>query len=250
MNIQKTRKSQVTTFVIIALLFVGLIAGYFLYRNNITNSQTALASVPAELTPVTNSIQQCVQSALEYGTKLVGLQGGYIIPPDNALETNISYIAYGYLLGKNTLASKEIIAKEIAQYIEITLHSCTYLSAFPEYQFSMTSPKATVKINPDSVTASANYGFTAAKEGSSWKLNPQYSASYNVKLGRILNVSDQIIAKEIENPDSFDMSFLGSLEYDVSISYSGNDIIVYTLQDYNLNETGPGYTFRFANKLR
>jgi hypothetical protein len=142
--LKKEKRGQITIFVILAILIIAVVAGFFILRDKITFFQPA---IPGELTPITNSIQECVQSTLEDGTKLAGLQGGYIIPPSNALETDFSYIAYGYYLGKNTLASKTQIENEIANYIELTLPFCFDASSFQEYRITAQNPTASVKIN-------------------------------------------------------------------------------------------------------
>ena len=248
----KSRKGQVTIFVIIAILIVAGIAAFFIFRNKFgaSSSLTPTITTPAELLPITNSIQTCVQTTLQDGTKLVGFQGGYILPPTNALETNFSYIAWGYYLGQNTLASESTIQSEIAKYIELTLPFCFDTSAFPNYKVITKNPKASVIINQNSVSTSVSYPFTATKVESSWEINNKYPASYPVKLGDMYNISKAIVLKEAQNPNSLDITFLSNFKYDISVLHEGNNIAVYSITDYNQNITGGAYTFRFANKIR
>jgi hypothetical protein len=240
------KRGQVTIFVIIAIMIVAGILGTYLLRDKITN---ALSNVPLELQPVTNEIQNCVENTLQDGTKFVGLQGGYIIPPENALETNFSYIAYGYYLGNNTLASKTTIESEIAKYIELTLPYCFDTSGFPIYKITTHDEKVEVKINDDSVSASVNFPFSASKGNVTRVINKKYTAEYKAKLGNMHDVAQNIISKEIENPNIIDFTYLNSFDYDISILNEGNNIVVYSITDYNLNPAG-SYTFRFANKIR
>lgn len=242
----KEKRAQVTIFVIIAILIVAVIIGFFLFRGKLNLGSSI---VPVQLEPITNQIQDCVQTTLQDGTKLVGLQGGYILPPNNALETNFSYIAYGYLLGSNTLASKTKIESEISKYIELTLPFCFDTSAFPNYKITTSDVKATTKINPNSVSASVSFPFTASREDNSWSINKDYNQEYNARLGDMYSVANNIISKEIQNPNNIDFSYLNSFDYDISILNEGNNIIVYSITDYNINDGG-SYTFRFANKLR
>jgi hypothetical protein len=240
------KRGQVTIFVIIAILIVAGIITIFIFRDKINFKSSV---VPNELLPITSEIQNCVETTLQDGAKLAGLQGGYIIPPNNALETNFSYIAYGYILGQNTLASKTKIESEISKYIELTLPFCFDTSAFPNYKINTGSPKASVRISTGYVSASVSYPFTATKADNSWSIDKNYDSEYKVKLGDMYSVAQNIIAKEAQNPNILDFTYLNSFDYDVSILNDGNSIIVYSITDYNLNEGG-SYTFKFANKLK
>ena len=239
-------KAQISLFVIVAILIVILVAGFFIFRNKLDLSSSV---VPTELSPITDSIQNCVQTTLEDGTKLAGLQGGYVLPPVNALETNFSYIAYGYDTGSNILASKTKIESEISGYMQLALPLCFRISDFPAYKIDISTAKVETKINAESIATSVNFPFTASKQNNSWKIDKRYSAEYNAKVGKIYDVAQGIITKEIQNPKSIDMTFLSNFNYPISLSYEGNNIIVYSIKDNNSNENG-GYSFRFANRLR
>ena len=241
------KRGQVTIFVIIAILIVAGVVAYFLLRDKLNLN---ISSIPAKLNPIINQIQNCIENTLQDGTNLVGLQGGYVIPPNNSLETDFSYIAYGYYLGSNTLASKTKIGNEISKYIELTLPFCFDASVFPNYKIITSNVKAETKINTNSVSVSVSFPLIVSKEESSWKIDKKYVADYKSKLGDMYGVAQGIIGKEIENPDSIDMTFLSSFDYDVSILHEGNNIVVYSISDYNPNETGGRYIFRFANKIR
>jgi hypothetical protein len=243
---KESKRGQVTIFVIIAILIVAGIVAFFIFRDKLN---FGLTPTPAELQPITEEIQLCVESTLQDGAKLAGLQGGYVIPPSNALETNFSYIAYGYYLGQSTLASKTKIESEIAKYIELTLPFCFDVSNFPNYKINTGNPKASVKISPSYISASVNYRFTATKAETSYRVGKSYKAEYKVKLGDMHSVAQEIIAREVQNPNNLDFTYLNSFNYDISILNEGNNILVYSITDYKLN-SGGSYTFRFANKIR
>ena len=240
------KRGQVTIFVIIAILIVAGVVAYFLLRDRLNLN---ISSTPVEFNPIINQIQNCVETTLQDGTKLAGLQGGYVIPPSNALETNFSYIAYGYYLGQNTLASKTKIESEIAKYMELTLPFCFDVSNFPNYKINTGTPKVSVKINPTYISASVSYPFTATKAESSYRIDKSYKTDYKVKLGNIYSVAQEIITKEIQNPNNIDFTYLNSFDYDISLLNEGNNILVYSITDYKLNDAG-SYTFRFANRIK
>jgi len=224
------KRGQVTIFVIIAILIVGAIITLFIFRDKI-NFKSSI--VPNELLPITNQIQDCIETTLQDGTKLTGLQGGYVISPSSALETNFSYIAYGYNFGQNTLASKTKIESEIAKYIELTLPFCFDSSFFPNHNISTGSPKANVEIEDYKIKAVVNYPITISRDETSWSINKDYNSEYKVKLGDMYGVAQKIILKEIQNPNNIDFTYLNSFDYDISILNEGNNIIVYSITDYD-----------------
>jgi len=247
MTNKANKRGQITIFIIIALALVSAISLFFIFRERIFAPTEPL---PPEAREIPKAIQECLEFNLVEGTILVGLQGGYTIPPDNAIETNFSYISYGYYLGKNTLPLKEAIEKEISFYLENAMLFCINLDQFPGIEIELKNPKANTKISPNSVKASLNFPIVLTKENSSSIIDEKYSTEYKVRLYEFYNISQEIISKEIQNPELIEISYLTNLNYDVSIlPYEGNTI-VYTITNIKINETENEYTFRFANKLR
>jgi hypothetical protein len=240
------KRGQVTIFVIIAILIVAGIITIFIFRDKINFKSSV---VPNELLPITSQIQNCVETTLQDGAKLAGLQGGYIIPPNNALETNFSYIAYGYFQGQNVLASKTKIENEIARYIELTLPFCFDDSLFTNYKINTGNSKANIEIEDYKIKVVVNYPLTISREETAWRIDKEYSSEYMIKLGNMHSVAQDIIKKEMQQPGTIDFTYINSFNYDISILNEGDNILVYSITDYDLNEGG-SYTFRFANKLK
>jgi hypothetical protein len=240
------KRGQVTIFIVISLIIIVGVVLFFVSRDRLNPN---FSKTPVEFNSITDEIQNCAEATLKDGTKLIGLQGGYILPPESALETNFSSIAYGYNLGNNILVLKSTIEKEIANYIQLVLPSCFDSSSFPQYRITTGKPKATVKISSDSLSASVSYPLTLKKTDSTYNLDKPYRANYKIQLGNMYSVAQELISKETQNPGNIDFNYLQSLGYDISILYFGENIFVYSIKDSNINGTG-GYTFRFANKIK
>ena len=240
------KRGQVTIFIIVAIVVVVGVVSLFLFRDKIFASSS---EVPSELVPMVNQVQNCVETTLRDGTKLVGLQGGYVIPPKNSLETNFSNIAYGYYLGQDVLASQTKINEEIIRYIYLTLPLCFDASSFSNYKIIRGKLSASVKTGSDMVSVDVNYPLSISKDQSSWRIDKKYSAKYGVRFGSMYNVAKNIVEKERQDSGSIDFSYLNGFGYDISILNDGNRVIVYSISDNKVNETG-GYVFRFANEIK
>lgn len=242
----KKNRGQVTIFVILAIIIIGGIISFFIIRGSFNIGSN---DIPVELSPLTSRIQLCLDTALQDGVKIAGMQGGYVIPPKNSLETNFSYIAYGYYFGKNTLISKVNIQREISKYIELTLPFCVDDSIVPNYKIKFGEINAQTSIDENFVSSSLSLPFFASNNATSIEINKKYSTKYKVDLGKIYLVAQNIISKEIQNPNSIDFSYLNSFNYDISLFNELDDIVVYSITDYKLNDSG-SYTFRFANRIK
>lgn len=96
MNIFKSKKSQITVFIIFGLLI--LILFYFIYFLAEISSESG----DSDLKPITNSktlieyTKNCLQSSLQSGLILIGQQGGYIYrdQPGSILTLDIDSVSY------------------------------------------------------------------------------------------------------------------------------------------------------------
>ena len=80
-------KGQVTLFIIIAILIVGLVVGYFAFRGTLGPS-----SIPADLRPAYDFYVSCLESTADEGIHLLGEQGGYIEVPE--FEPGSAYMPF------------------------------------------------------------------------------------------------------------------------------------------------------------
>lgn len=134
---KRGRKAQVTIFVIIAILIVAGIAGFFIVRGLPVGVE-----VPAELTPVYDFYISCAEANLKDGTKLLGSQAGYIEPP--AFEPGSEYapfsseldflgrgVPYWYYISGNGIAVEQVPTKgemesQLARYLEAQISGCDF----------------------------------------------------------------------------------------------------------------------------
>ena len=76
-NLLNSKRSQVTIFIIIAILIIAGVGAYFVLRGGIFQP-----SVPAELEPVYSYYLSCMEQEALNGALILGEQGGYIVLPE------------------------------------------------------------------------------------------------------------------------------------------------------------------------
>ncbi len=141
------KKGQISLFIIIGIVIVVIIGLVFFVRSQILSSNLAtqaqsIETVPQELRPVKQAINNCVNQVSSEGLTLIGVQGGYYnIPKDtlprglfnefsNSLEVlsglNTPYWFYETNNGLQILniPTKEEIKNNINSYVIDNLDSC------------------------------------------------------------------------------------------------------------------------------
>ncbi|VVB78219.1 Uncharacterised protein [uncultured archaeon] len=130
------KKSQVTIFIIIAIvIIVGLIA-YFVLRGN--NS----SSIPRDIEPVYSYYLNCMDNTAKEGALILGQTGGYIENPNFSpgseympFSSQLNFlgmgIPYWYYISGNGVIKEQVPTKERMQvqlndYIKKNINSCNF----------------------------------------------------------------------------------------------------------------------------
>lgn len=74
MFIKRGKKGQVTLFVIIAIVIVVIVLGYFLLKNSISSKQ----EMPQHVEVIEKSFLDCIQEKTLTGISILESNGGYI----------------------------------------------------------------------------------------------------------------------------------------------------------------------------
>jgi len=155
--LKEEKKGQITIFIILAVIIVGSVAGYFLLKNKITEKE----EIPKEFEQVENYFLSCIKENAETGITILGQQAGYIylpkfeqgseyMPTSNHLNFLGSNIPYWYYLTGNNLAKEQIpslneMEEQLERYIKES--KCDF-SDFMEkgYEIDIEELKPKVKI--------------------------------------------------------------------------------------------------------
>ncbi|MSS74832.1 hypothetical protein EXS73_01285 [Candidatus Pacearchaeota archaeon] len=173
----KNRGQTVTLFVIIALVFVGGIAGYFAVQKGLLGTQDT-----ESFSAVYQYYDQCVQQALQEGVELAGLQGGWIYVPDYIegstrypSGSQLSFLGQGipywlYVSGNGQLVeqvpTKTQMEQGIARYIKEEVALCDFGPLYvQEYEIGSTVDTVTVRVGEGTVDAVVKGELLVARDG-------------------------------------------------------------------------------------
>lgn len=201
------KRGQITIFIIIAVIIVAGVAGYFLIRGSF---ETQIVS--PNLAPVYNAFLTCVEENALVGVGILETEGGYIELPEfepgsanmpfssqlNFLGTPIPYWYYvsGNNIQKQQVPSKGLMEEQLADYIESQINDCVLEEYFEQgFAISVGEPEASVSIGREEVEVNLNMdlGIEKAEEVA---LVRDHTVTVNTKLGDLYEAAREIYQYE------------------------------------------------------
>jgi len=240
------KKGQLAIFVIVAIvIMVGLLFYYFVIRESAGSEVESLKDLK-----LYENVEDCITNDLVSGVKMVGLQGGYLVVPSSSVMLNSSKVAYGYYSGSNVLVSKEKLAEEISRYIEMSLEFCINEDDYLDYVIKEGVASADVSVDDEFVSVVVNFPFFISDEEGSLSYDKEYKVRVPMRIGAMHKVAKEIIVKESERSDWVSLSYLSTLDYNVTVMPYSDKILIYELINSDINDKYAPYVFRFAFEVK
>jgi len=193
LRLPKSKRSQVTPFIIVAILLIGILGGYFLIKNVEVD---LISKVDPEVRPIYSFVENCLEDTAVDGIYYIGETGGYFVP---AKDSTIEGIAYYYLDGNNHFPDKKILENELALYIENFVGFCSGdFVDFPDFEVEVGEINVKTNIRDNEVVIEADYFVSVKKGESSYSFN-KFESNIPIRLGIVYNVSREMTNDLIEN---------------------------------------------------
>ncbi|MDO8517128.1 MAG: hypothetical protein Q7S33_03290 [Nanoarchaeota archaeon] len=205
----KSKRSQVTIFIIVAILIAGSIGAYFILKN------VSTSSAPKNMQPVYDYYLSCLQDNAKQGISILGEQGGYIkspefIPGSQYMPFSSQLDFFGqpvpywlYISGNNILKeqvpTKSSMETELGNYVRERLKYCDF-SDFEKqgYDIFIEDGNVNAKINDLSVDISSSNSITIYFENQSTIIN-NHKVSVKSKLGKFYGLALSVYDFEKKN---------------------------------------------------
>jgi len=206
-NLLKSKRSQVTLFIIIALMIVGGIALFFAFKDKLI-----VQKVPERFQPIYNYFTSCVEENAEIGAQILGERAGYIKVPDFVpgsefmpSSSQLSFfgqpVPYWYYVSGNNLIKEQIpnkgeMEEQLEDFLEEKVFDCDF-SNFEMQGFfiALEEPKANVKINDNNIDVDLNVKMTVS-DGEETAQIREIDSKIHSKLGKFYNLAREIYDKE------------------------------------------------------
>ncbi len=199
----KGKRGQLALFVILAIILVVGMAGFFIFREQITGT-----NVPNAAKPVYDSYLTCIEGLTKEGISILGSRGGYIETPEfepgspympfssqlDFLGTPVPYWFYisGNNIVKDQVPTMNEMETELQEYIQDNLQKCDF-SDFEQIGYIVDVEKGSVIVNidDDRVVVNVKNELRFSLEENFYRFN-EHKVSVNSKLGKFYNLAKEI----------------------------------------------------------
>ncbi len=236
------KKGQVTLFIIVAIVIVGAVVGYFVLRDS------DIGGLSQDMQPAYDYYVSCLERHASQGVALLGEQGGYIELPE--FESGSSYrpyssqldflgqpVAYWMYMSGNSILREQLPTKsgmeeQLEQYVEDRLDYCDF-SDFNEqgYGVFIEDGGVDVSIKDNQVEIVASNPVYLSFDSQSASVN-QHNIEIDSKLGSYYELAKDIYEYEKESV------FLENYALDVLFLNAPVNDVLQTCDPYVLDEQG------------
>jgi len=241
------KRGQVTIFVIVAVVVIGLILIFFLIKSS--NDENREEIVSPEIRPIYDFVKNCIEEVGEQAIDYISLTGGYYRPPDYFINEGVAIYLYN---GENYMPSKDRVEEEISNYINERLSLCIRnFEDFEDFKVSQERINTTTKIIPNKVIFEILYLLSITKGEETFYIN-NFEIEVSGRLGVVYDVVYNYMQEQMDDPKSICISCLYNLSVEndlyVDIYDYDNETVIFRVIDENSTVNNQDLTFNFVNK--
>lgn len=201
------KRGQVTIFIIIAIIIIGVVVGFLLLRGKF-----GIVKIPASIQPVYNSFLACLEDKTKVGIDILESQAGYIelpkfepgnryMPFSSQLNFLGNPIPYWYYVSGNNIQKEQVpsqsdMEKSLGKFINEKIRECNYDNYYNEgFEIIQEEPKASVSIKNNNVAVRLSMNLKITK-GEDTALIGTHQITVKSNLGALYNSAKTIYQKE------------------------------------------------------
>ena len=203
----KNKGGQVTIFIIVALILVVFVGGYFVFKN-VAKTEV----IPESISPIQVSFLSCLEEATYTAISLVESTGGYVSLPNfepgsryQPFSSQLTFAGieipyWNYVSASNlpreNVPSKEMIEEEIGKYVEERIVSCNLNSYVDQgFQIFRGTPKVEVIIKKELVKVNLEMDLSMEKGVESFLIN-EHVVEIKSSLGELYDAALKVYEEE------------------------------------------------------
>lgn len=215
MKFFKTKKAQLTIFIIVAIVLLIIVA-IAIYLSEVT-SFVRSSEVPPEFLPIQAYVEECIEIVALRGIDILSSQGGYIYIPSQIARNRRTHLSiangalkipYWNYQGIYAIPSNSFVEDEISKYVEENIGECIqvmYDSDFFREKFNInprSEASAETFLNNEDTTVRINLQIQVEEKSTGELVGlEEFQAKLNIRLRKMLNLGSMIV--EAERRDLF-----------------------------------------------
>ncbi len=202
-----SKKGQVTIFIIIAIVIIGAVVSFFIFRDSFKSNP-----IPASIVPVYNSFLSCLEDEALVGISVLESRAGYISLPDfepgseympfsSQLDFLGNPVPYWYYVSGNNIQKEQVpsegdMEKGLEDFVEEKIRNCVFENYYEQgFEIIQGEPEAKVNIRNNEVEVNLDMSFGVNK-GEDSVVVENHNVVVKSKLGALYNSAKKIYEKE------------------------------------------------------
>lgn len=240
------KRGQISIFIIIAIILVGLVAIFFLVKGGISSNN---GKVDTEVQPIYDHIKECIKEVGEDSIEYIGQTGGYYDVSELSTETNIAYYVHD---NKNIMPSKEKIEEEIESYVNNMIYFCNNeFVDFPDYEISVGEINTEAKIKNGKVVFNSKVPLSILNNEKTYTFEDFDNIEIASRLDSIYEMAFNISEEEASSEGTCMSCIIElALEKDLFVEMYDYDeeTTIFVIRDEDMKINNKNYKFYFAIK--
>ncbi len=196
-NIMKTKKAQITVFLIIGVIIL-ISVGLIIYMKD--KVETSMTEDDLEFStaaqPVAPFVEQCIKKTLQEAIIVVAERGGaYELPP---LSTKEAYKNAPYYIYGTDMYLPTSIENNIKLYFEENIRFCTQgFTELPGLEIAYDEPKAEILLGENTATATVDYPLRIMEATGEITKMSRFKSSTPTRILEMSKVAEEIVKTPI-----------------------------------------------------
>ena len=249
-------KSQTTIFIIIAVLIAASIVLIIYSRTSSKKSDLEKEyfinqGIEPSINNIQNFIVDCLEETSKEALKIIGIHGGYYIPPELYYDLDWAFIPYYYYQGQFLMPTNQEVEMQLSLFVDDALGFCLSEINFRNFQLEYSHPSTLSSIQKNKVSFTADLSTTITNDGKTTQFElAQHTISINSSLYEILEVANYITETHKDNKNFICINCLTEIAKERNlfvdfIAFEEDTTLIMILE----NSTAPEpYIFEFLNK--
>jgi len=246
--IRKSKRGQVTIFIIIGILIVVGVVLFFILSGDSTEEQP---QVDVDIQPIYNYVQGCLDESVDEGIFYIAERGGYYNLSE-VQKTDILGIPYYIQNTSITMISKQEMENQLSKSIEDDVSSCVDFKQFEDYEIKSETLTVDSSIEKEKVDVDMEFPLNIRKGENTYQIE-NFKNTKQIRLGGIYDAISEYINQQSGISEGFCINcFLEISEnYDFTVdsfdTSGGSKIFI--VSDYNSKLNGEELIYSFAGRF-
>jgi len=196
-NLSKSKRSQITPIIIVAIVLVIGLGVYFVIPGS-----DNVEKVDPSVEPIYNFVQGCLEESSREAIIEVSRQGGYLNPP----EDNFNGFPYYVKNGQRLMPTTDQIGEALSEYVKISTYFCVRgFEDFPSFNVERDDAEVKTVIRENRVDFSVRYPITITKGDKVFEIE-KFEESVDTRLGEVIDLAEFLVEDQLDHPISLCLS--------------------------------------------